>query len=583
MRTLRFLIKPVIIMCLLMMTYGGWTQVTLAEWNFPNNPDNALVDISIPGNSTAFITGVGTQVPTFPVVDGATTAVARTRGWDNGQVTKYWRVIISTSGYTTIKLSSKQSSRPDGPRDFKVQYSVDGTNWFDVPGGSITTADNWTSGNLSNLALPTACADQPALFLRWIMTSNTSVDGGIVGAFSRSEIDEIVVTGDPLSSPPDVTLADWNFPNDPDDAVVDVSIPANSAAVIYTVGTQPPTFPTVVGATTSVARTRGWDNGQNTKYWIVTINTAGYEHIKVNSKQSSRPDGPRDFKVQYSTNLVNWFDIPLAVITTADDWTSAVISQIALPAVCGDQLALSLRWIMTSNASVDGGIVGAFSRSEIDEIVITGDPIPPPSGIVLAEWNFPNAPDDAIVDVSIPLNAGALISTVGAQAPTFPQVDGATTSVARTRGWNDGQNAKYWLVTIGTTGYETIKLSSEQSSRPDGPRDFKVQYSTNGVNWFDVPSGVVTAADEWTTGVLDEIELPDACENQAALSLRWIMTSNTSVDGGTVGAFSRSEIDDIVITGLQLPMNVVPLSSWAIFLGIGLIFLFIIMRLIKFV
>jgi hypothetical protein len=65
-------------------------QLTLAEWNFPTNPDNAIVDIAIPANAskTIYTTG-GTAVVAYGYA-GATTQSAWTTGWDNGSGTKWW-------------------------------------------------------------------------------------------------------------------------------------------------------------------------------------------------------------------------------------------------------------------------------------------------------------------------------------------------------------------------------------------------------------------------------------------------------------------------------------------------------------
>jgi len=40
---------------LYLLSYPAFSQLTLAEWNFPNNPDDALVNIAIPANSAQTI------------------------------------------------------------------------------------------------------------------------------------------------------------------------------------------------------------------------------------------------------------------------------------------------------------------------------------------------------------------------------------------------------------------------------------------------------------------------------------------------------------------------------------------------
>ncbi len=75
----------------------------------------------------------------------------------HGQMdTSYWEVSLSTKDYQNITLSSKQYSSGTGPKDFKVQYSLDNTNWTDVPDGTVAVGNaNWTTGGqLNNVPLP---------------------------------------------------------------------------------------------------------------------------------------------------------------------------------------------------------------------------------------------------------------------------------------------------------------------------------------------------------------------------------------------------------------------------------------------
>jgi hypothetical protein len=115
--------------------------------------------------------------------------------WDEGAGAKYWQISTSTEGFSEIRLGSKQRSSNTGPRDFKVQYSTDGTTWADVPGAQITVANNFTTGVLAGIELPADCDNQPALHLRWIMAGNASVNDETVGSAGTSRIDGIELTG----------------------------------------------------------------------------------------------------------------------------------------------------------------------------------------------------------------------------------------------------------------------------------------------------------------------------------------------------------------------------------------------------
>ncbi|MBI4649686.1 MAG: fibronectin type III domain-containing protein, partial [Bacteroidia bacterium] len=170
--------------------------VTIVNWDFPNNPDDAIADGGIAANSTKTISSSGTSAILYSY-SGATTNSARATGWDAGNGTKYWQIEFVTTNYNTLKFSSKQRSSATGPRDFKAQYKVGaGGTWTDITGAtSITVADNYSSGVLSEVALPTECDNQSSVYIRWIMTSNTSVDLGTVASAGASNIDDIIIIG----------------------------------------------------------------------------------------------------------------------------------------------------------------------------------------------------------------------------------------------------------------------------------------------------------------------------------------------------------------------------------------------------
>jgi hypothetical protein len=165
---------------------------------------------------------------------------------------------------------------------------------------------------------------------------------------------------------------------------------------------------------------------------------------------------------------------------------------------------------------------------------------------VIAEWNFPNNPDNALVDIANGLNTGATITTQGGTGALGFTQAGATTFSANCTNWDNGSGLKWWEVTINTTGCKNITVTSKQYSSSTGPRDFRVDYRIGAGAWTFL-ANVPAVATNWTAGVLPLTLLPAACENQPAVSLRWIMTTNTSVGGGTVAAGGNTRIDDLSI------------------------------------
>ncbi|MBN8697821.1 MAG: T9SS type A sorting domain-containing protein [Bacteroidetes bacterium] len=167
------------------------------------------------------------------------------------------------------------------------------------------------------------------------------------------------------------------------------------------------------------------------------------------------------------------------------------------------------------------------------------------SQTVVSEWNFPNNPDNNLADAGIAANNGiASLTTVGGTSAVVYNAGGATTQAAEATGWDSGLGTKYWQISFSTTGYSNMTITSKQRSAGAGPRDFSVEYKIGAGAWTSF--GTTTAGDAiWNTFTAI---LPSACDNQANVLVRWIMTSNTQADGsGSVNGSRISRIDDIVI------------------------------------
>jgi len=198
-------LKAVLLALALVLAGHGHAQLVLAGWNFPNNPDNATVDLftTTPPNSAKVISMVGSAnalqfnvagplgLPDVCVVcDGC---------WQTGNGTKWWQIEVNTTGFNNLTISSKQRSSNAGPRDFKIQYRIGAAGvWTDLPGATAIVLDNsvgFTSGTVNVVPLPVACENAPSVFLRWIMTSNACVTctGNVVTTAGTSRIDDIYV------------------------------------------------------------------------------------------------------------------------------------------------------------------------------------------------------------------------------------------------------------------------------------------------------------------------------------------------------------------------------------------------------
>jgi hypothetical protein len=123
----------------------------------------------------------------------------------------------------------------------------------------------------------------------------------------------------------------------------------------------------------------GWDNGQDTKYWQVDVNTTGATNITVSSLQGSSNTGPKDFKLQYKIGAAGtWTDVAAGTVTlttavlAGDLTTWGALNNVALPAAADNQSLVSLRWIMNSNTAINASPVAAGGTSRISAIYIKG-------------------------------------------------------------------------------------------------------------------------------------------------------------------------------------------------------------------
>jgi predicted extracellular nuclease len=185
---------------------------------------------------------------------------------------------------------------------------------------------------------------------------------------------------------------------------------------------------------------------------------------------------------------------------------------------------------------------------------------------IIASWNFENEVKRSLITdnatfLSNPYTADdgiaankdiAPITILGSIYTSWVNGTGGTgTFAANSNTWNGGANINHWKVTISTMGHKDIKLSSKQMGSNTGPRDFQLEYSINGEDWNIVPDASITVLNDlFTSGVLENVTLPDACNNQPSLSLRWLVTSEVAINGGAVASTGSDRIDDIIITGV---------------------------------
>jgi predicted heme/steroid binding protein len=188
-------------------TLQGFSQLTIWQQGLGNvstscGTTNAGRNVSSFGNANtvqAFsTTWAGTPI-SYVQID---------RGWESGAGTKGWKITVNTSYFQNLSvsfypMSYNRNGQDFGPRDWKMQYSLDNSSWTDV-GSGYQVQDLWSTGPFTR-TLPAACDNKSAVYLRWIMTSNTATDAGAIrgtGTGPASAIGNIKVTGIAIPTAP---------------------------------------------------------------------------------------------------------------------------------------------------------------------------------------------------------------------------------------------------------------------------------------------------------------------------------------------------------------------------------------------
>ena len=106
----------------------------------------------------------------------------------------------------------------------------------------------------------------------------------------------------------------------------------------------------------------------------------------------------------------------------------------------------------------------------------------------------------------------------------------------------------YWIATFSTTGYENLIVSSAQRSTGTAPANFRLEYRVGDGGWNPVAGGDITLIGTTDITTLADLPLPAAMNNQAEVSLRWIVSGTNNVNGAALTAGIATATNSIRIT-----------------------------------
>jgi 2',3'-cyclic-nucleotide 2'-phosphodiesterase (5'-nucleotidase family) len=194
------------------------------------------------------------------------------------------------------------------------------------------------------------------------------------------------------------------------------------------------------------------------------------------------------------------------------------------------------------------------------------------SPAVVAAWNITSSQASTTVAATTyaPNTVTALTysdrTAIGSTPVNFAYV-ASTTNALSLNCWAVGS---YWQAQFSTLGYQNINLNFKARSSNTGPRDFKLQYSTDGKTFSDVSNGSystsATLSDVCSTGsTTTGFTLSQAVYNAPTVYIRFVVASNIDVRAGT-GTYSaadaiqpggNSNINNIVILGTPTPTGTI--------------------------
>ncbi|MBM4107623.1 MAG: hypothetical protein FJ255_02240 [Phycisphaerae bacterium] len=189
----------------------------LAGWTF---------EVSIPATAGPHAAEVGSgsalgwhanaaTVYSNPVGNGS----AESFSSDKWSVGDYYQFQTSTLGYMSITLTFDHTSSNTGPRDFEVQWSIDGATFITLASYSVlanATPNAWTSVPPRNplhtygpFAAPAALNNQANVWFRLRNSTTVSANGGTVATTGTSRVDNVDIEGVLIPTPG--TLALFGF------------------------------------------------------------------------------------------------------------------------------------------------------------------------------------------------------------------------------------------------------------------------------------------------------------------------------------------------------------------------------------
>ncbi|AFL85675.1 endonuclease/exonuclease/phosphatase family protein [Belliella baltica DSM 15883] len=534
------------LMCWSMISLQAQTEV-IAGWTFEssivedriiadlgnslNTGDNAQIISPVNINFTTYVQGTG----------GSGTFSKNTNAWQDAATSeKYWQIKVNTLGFDNLNLSSRQQGSSTGPRDFKIDYSLDGLTWVAIPGSEITVGTTFGSATVDGLAIPAEASNKNEVFFRWIATSNNSIGGGTVASTGTNRIDDILLQGIAIEEEPDqelTTLALWDFTGQPGNQAFNSGIGStNVNAINFTRGSG--IAPT--NAANSISSS-GWSISDENDYFSFGLEVEEGFQVTLNqlilaTRASNTGPGKlalRSSLDNFSSNITVWDNVGTTFsnqnfeLTSLDNLTGTIEFRIYanedVRADGGSPIA-SGGTLRVANFSEGGGVFSPVRfLGSVSEI-------PAPEPIEFVNWDFTGTTGSQEFTVGT-----ALVS--GVEARDFGRGSGINSSSASnsisSSGWNAGDD-RYFTFGFNVAADKLIDLNSVKfgaRSSGTGPAEMALVYSGD-----DFSSNLATWTQPANAFINLDFDLSNLQNLSGAVEFRIITTSDVSASGGTIGS-----------------------------------------------
>ena len=116
----------------------------------------------------------------------------------------YFEASVSTKQYENITFSARIGGTKKAPRDWKLQYSVDGKTYKDISSTNFSLTNNKDMQQaFNNVQLPSECDDRNIVYIRAVVCEDIAIDGvnAIVGELSGdAAINNVHITGEKITA-----------------------------------------------------------------------------------------------------------------------------------------------------------------------------------------------------------------------------------------------------------------------------------------------------------------------------------------------------------------------------------------------